>query len=160
MFCFCLFRFWPADYRHLTISSIITVLLGTFPSMHLAQDNIGDRSASRATGPTATMSGPQLMSLLPLQSPPCEDSSVIYHILHVVVNCVNAHSWLPSEPIETMVFDVGNILDLSECSPIIVFVSFLSQIRWAKVEEKKNNRMPRRAADCLGNSNYFTRCSL
>ena len=92
MFCFCLFRFWPADYRHLTISSIITVLLGTFPSMHLAQDNIGDRSASRATGPTATMSGPQLMSLLPLQSPPCEDSSVIYHILHVVVNCVNAHS--------------------------------------------------------------------
>ena len=36
--------------------------------MHLAQDNIDGRYASRAMGPTATMSGPQLMSLLPLQS--------------------------------------------------------------------------------------------
>ena len=35
--------------------------------MHLAQDNIDGRYASRAMGPTATMSGPQLMSLLPLQ---------------------------------------------------------------------------------------------
>ena len=36
--------------------------------LSLAQDNIDGRYASRAMGPTAPMSGPQLMSLLPLQS--------------------------------------------------------------------------------------------
>ena len=45
------------------------------------------------------------------------------------------HDYLQN--LSKQIFDVGNILDLSECSPIIVFVSFLSQIRWAKVEEKK-----------------------
>ena len=37
-------------------------------SLHLAQDNTDDQDASHAVGPTATMLGPQLMSLSPLQS--------------------------------------------------------------------------------------------
>ena len=36
--------------------------------MYFVQDNIDDRNASHAVGPTTTMSGPQLTSLLPLQS--------------------------------------------------------------------------------------------
>ena len=39
-----------------------------FGDLSLAQDNIDDRYASHATGPTTTMSGPQLMSLLLQQS--------------------------------------------------------------------------------------------
>ena len=38
------------------------------PSIHLVQDNIDDRNASHAVGLTVTMSGPQLTSVLPLQS--------------------------------------------------------------------------------------------
>ena len=55
-------------------------------SLHLEQDNTDDQNALHAAGPTATMLGPQLMSLSPLQSSLQCDFGMIAIVSSVLYN--------------------------------------------------------------------------
>ena len=80
MRCHCLFeqrqdpRFWE-QYLTFIVVCLCMIASSRYKALWLSEsgfvdgvDNIDDRNASRPVGPTPTMSGPQLTSLLPLQS--------------------------------------------------------------------------------------------